>query len=537
MHAKTQYPVELLERFSDYPVHYAAAFPDREAAIFDAQTLTYAELSARIDACAKALMAVGVERGDHVSMLSTPRTEYLIVYFATTRIGATWMGLNPAQQLDEYRYLVGDYRPKVLFGFRHLRDRDNCAVLTALGEEFDDVKQLITFDDDLLGKARLFEDFLTGAGTISESEYRRRVDSVEPDDIALIVYTSGSTGRPKGTMLSHRNLVHCAAIQYSVWPVEPLRAICNFPVSHGACCIDVTAYVMVGGGTLVFQERFGAQRVLEAIEQHRISWMIQVPVMIQKMLAVPDRERYDLSSLQILFFGGASIPLAMIGELRTLGCTPQTGWGLTEATGAVTYTALDDDDQTMSRTVGRAAGSFEVRVADEQGSFLGPGEAGEVLVGGPCIMAGYYNRPEATRETIDEHGWLHTGDRGLLDEEGRLVIVGRIKHMYKSGGYNIYAREIEMALELHPAVALATVVSVPDRQYDEIGVAYVLREPGWDVSTTSIEKFARERLANYKIPKRFVIRDQLPEVEVGKVDRVRLTKEAEREWGQAAKSE
>ena len=227
----------------------------------------------------------------------------------------------------------------------------------------------------------------------------------------------------------------------------------------------------------------------------------------------------------------------MIGELRTLGCTPQTGWGLTEATGAVTYTALDDDDQTMSRTVGRAAGSFEVRVADEQGNFLGPGEAGEILVGGPCIMAGYYNRPEATRETIDEHGWLHTGDRGLLDEEDRLVIVGRIKHMYKSGGYNIYPREIEMALELHPAVALATVVSVPDPQYDEIGIAYVLREPGQAISTASIETFARERLANYKIPKRFVIRDQLPEVEVGKVDRVRLTKEAEREWGRAAKSE
>lgn len=529
MHEKPRYPVEILDRFSDYPDYYAAKFPAREAAIFDGRTLTYAALSSCVDRCAKALMAAGVEGGDHVSMLSTSRTEYFIVYLATTRIGATWMGLNPAQQLDEYRYLVGDYRPKVLFGFRHLRGRDNCDALIALHEEFEDIQQLITFDDNLHGKAMLFDDFLIGAESVSKREFRQRIDSVQSDDIALIVYTSGSTGRPKGTMLSHRNLVHCAAIQYSVWPVEPLRAICNFPVSHGACCIDVTAYVLVGGGTLVFQERFDEQRVLQAVEQHRVSWMIQVPVMIQKMLAMPERARYDLSSLQILFFGGASIPLAMIGELRRLGCTPQTGWGLTEATGAVTYTALDDDDQTMSRTVGRAAGSFDVRIADEQGSFLGPDKAGEVLVGGPCVMSGYYNQPQATRETIDEKGWLHTGDRGLIDNDGRLVIVGRIKHMYKSGGYNIYPREIEMALELHPAVALATVVSVPDPQYDEIGIAYVLREPGRDLSTPVIEEFARERLANYKIPKRFVIRDQLPEMEVGKVDRVTLTKEAERQ--------
>ena len=169
--------------------------------------------------------------------------------------------------------------------------------------------------------------------------------------------------------------------------------------------------------------------------------------MIQKMLAVVQLENHDLSSLEILVFGGAAIPIDMIAALRALGCNPQTVWGLTEATGAVTFTELNDNDQILSRTVGRPAGSFELRIADETGTPLNQGEAGEVLVGGPCVMAGYYNRPEATRDAIDTDGWLHSGDRGLLDEEGRLVIVGRMKHMYKSGGYNIYPREIEMTLE------------------------------------------------------------------------------------------
>ena len=522
--------IELLERLSDYPRYYSANFPEREAAIFEQTTHTYPMLAERIDRCAAALMTAGVARGGHVSMLSTPRDEYLIVFLATLRIGAIWSGLNPAQQLDEYRYLLNDFRPVVLFGFRNLRGRDNSDVLVTSKQEFNCVRQLIVFDDDLGGEAVLYADFLLAGDAVSPNHLQRRIDAVVPDDVALVVYTSGSTGYPKGTMLTHKNLVNCAAIQYSVWPVQPLRTICNMPVSHGACCIDITAYVVVGGGTLVFHERFDAERVVDAIARQRISWLIQVPIMVQKMLAVADLDNRDLSTLQILFFGGAAIPSDMISALRELGCIPQTGWGLTEATGAVTFTELDDDDQILSRTVGRPAGSFELLIVDETRTPLGAGKAGEVLVGRPCVMVGYYNRAQATAEAIYTDGWLHTGDRGFLDEEGRLVLVGRMKHMYKSGGYNIYPREIEMALELHPAVTLACVVSITDPRYDEIGIAYLLLAPGESTSVEDIESFARERLANYKIPKQFVIRDKFPEVEVGKVDRIALSREAERQW-------
>ena len=522
--------IEQLGRLSDYPRHYATKYPEREAAIFAHEALTYSILADQIDHCAAALVSAGVQRGDHISMLSTPRTAYLVVYLAAIRVGAIWSGLNPAQQLDEYRYLLGDFQPVLLFGFRRLRGRDNSKILKTLKREFSCIRSLIVFDDDLSGEACLYDNFLSKGAALSTVQLQRRVDDVATDDVALIVYTSGSTGYPKGTMLTHRNLVNCAAIQYSVWPIKPLRTICNMPVSHGACCIDITAYVIVGGGTLVFQERFDAAQVLRAIARHRISWMIQVPIMIQKMLALAEVEHHDMSSLKLLFFGGAAIPVDMIAKLRALGCNPQTGWGLTEATGAVTYTELEDDDHTLGHTVGRAAGSFLLRIADETGTPLPHGEAGEILVGGPCVMAGYYNRPQATRETVDSDGWLHTGDRGMLDETGRLVIVGRMKHMYKSGGYNIYPREIEMTLERHCSVALACVVSTPDPDYDEIGIAYLLTAAGKDLTVESIEAFARQRLANYKIPKLFLIRDTFPEVEVGKVDRIALSDDAHHIW-------
>jgi acyl-CoA synthetase (AMP-forming)/AMP-acid ligase II len=252
------------------------------------------------------------------------------------------------------------------------------------------------------------------------------------------------------------------------------------------------------------------------------------------MLAVPDRRDRDTASLRLLFFEGAPMPAEQIPDLQELAAVVVTAWGLTESSCSVTYTAADDPLPVLAETVGRPAPGCELRIAAADGKSASDGEAGEVLVRGPCVMAGYFRQPDATAAAIDAEGWLHSGDIGRFDESGRLRLIGRMKEMFKSGGYNIYPREIEMVLESHPAVSLAAVVAMPDPLYQEIGCAFLLRKPGCGLEAAAINAWCRGRLANYKIPKRFVIRDELPLLPIGKLDKTALRAEALRLSGESA---
>jgi acyl-CoA synthetase (AMP-forming)/AMP-acid ligase II len=335
-------------------------------------------------------------------------------------------------------------------------------------------------------------------------------------------------------MITHRNLVHCATVQDRLFPVDPLIVLCNLPVSHIGSSSDIVSHALVGGGTIVFQERFDPAEALALIERQRITCLLQVPTMLQRMLAVPDRRDRDTASLRLLFFEGAPMPAEQIPDLQELAAAVVTGWGLTESSCSVTYTAADDPLPVLAETVGRPAPGCELRIAGADGKTASDGEAGEVLVRGPCVMAGYFRQPEATAAAIDAEGWLHSGDIGHFDESGRLRLIGRVKEMFKSGGYNIYPREIEMVLESHPAVSLAAVVAMPDPLYREIGCAFLLRKPGCSLDAAAIDAWCRARLANYKIPKRFVIRDELPLLPIGKLDKTALRTEALKLSGSSA---
>jgi acyl-CoA synthetase (AMP-forming)/AMP-acid ligase II len=521
--------LEHFSRITDRLYEVARRFPGREAAVLGDRRVGYAALAGEVDRCARALLASGVTKGDRVAMLTTPRPEYLAVFLATARIGAIWTGLNPVHRLDEYRYVVEDCRPKLLFAFTRLRGRDNRHILRTLKGEFDCIERLITFDGGGLdGIDTPYDDFAREGEAISDAAYAAAVAAVQPDDVALIVHTSGSTGRPKRAMITHRNLAHCAAVQLRLLPVERLRALCNLPASHVVCSSDIVSYALAAGGTIVFQEQFDPEEVLAAIERERISWILQIPAMLQRILAVPGREAYDTSSLRVVLFEGAPMPREMIAQVRELGGAVFTTWGLTEATCSVTYTEPGDDLDVLAETVGRVAPTYEVRIADADGRPVADGETGEVLVRGPCVMAGYFGRPEATAAAIDAAGWLHTGDLGRLDGSGRLRLAGRLRDMFKSGGYNVYPREIETVLEAHPAVTLAAVVAAPDALYHEVGCAFLTRKPGLSLDGADIAAFCRERLANYKVPKTFIIRDELPMLAIGKVDKAALREEARR---------
>jgi fatty-acyl-CoA synthase len=356
---------------------------------------------------------------------------------------------------------------------------------------------------------------------VSNEELARARALVDPGDAAMLVYTSGTTGRPKGAMLPHRGLVKCSEVQAKIWTADPLRILNNFPINHVGCVGDICCYVLVSGGTIVFMEQFEPAEIPGTIQRERITVYGQIPAMFSMTLEAADRRAgwragSVLKSVQIIIWSGAAASRELILKLREITPRMSSSYGLTESVGSVTYVRDTDDLEILADTIGWPHPAYEFRLASPEGEPVPVGEPGEIQVRGDFIMLGYLNRPEATREAIDDEGWLHTGDLAVERPDGAIKLIGRLKEMFKSGGYNVYPREIEIALEAHPAVRLAAVISVPDPLYVEVGHAFVVAD---GVTDDQLREHCRTRLANYKVPKRFTIAAELPLLPIGKVDK------------------
>ncbi len=521
---------ETIRRISDVVPYWAARRDlggEREAIVFGERRISYAELHRDIDRCARALLGSGVEKGDRLALLAASRPEFLTIFLAAARIGAVWVGLNPKYRLEELAYVVGDCLPTLLMGQVRVGDRDFTSDLETLERRTDSVERLL-----LLGGAdgdRLldFEAFLAEGDAVADDRLASAVAAVEPEDVCLVVYTSGSTGRPKGAMLTHQGLCLAGGVQAGRRRAStPVRIVNNFPINHIACTGNICCYALMAGGTMVFQEAFDPAATLAAIERERCNIWGGVPTMFQLCAALADFDRYDLSSVEWVAWGGAAAPKALLERLQGLGARLGNAYGMSETGGWVTYSDDDADLDTLADTIGRPDPHYQVRVVKADGTDCAPGEEGELQVRGDLVMRGYLNRLEATAEALGADGWLHTGDLATPGADGNLRLIGRLSEMYKSGGYNVYPREIELALEQHPAVAMAAVVGVPDPLYQEVGHAYLLQVPGTSVTADDLRRFCRQRLANYKIPKRLLLLSELPMLPVGKVDKVALARRA-----------
>ena len=298
------------------------------------------------------------------------------------------------------------------------------------------------------------------------------------------------------------------------------------PINHLGGAVQIAAYVLVAGGTNVMMERFSATGTFPLVASEQITVIHQTSTMYQMMLDKDDPSQYDLTSLQLLIWSGSACPKGLIAKLRAICPNLYTSYGQTETGGEVLYSPVGTPDDLLAITVGLPPKGVITRLADNEGQLVAKGEAGEIQVKSDMNMLGYWQRPEATKEAFTRDGWLRTGDLAEQLGNGYYRIVGRLKEMYKSGGYNIYPREIEILLESHPAVAIAAVVSVPDPLYSEVGHAFILLEENQRITDQELKDFCRDKLANYKIPKRFILCDSLPMLPIGKVDKVALKKEA-----------
>jgi acyl-CoA synthetase (AMP-forming)/AMP-acid ligase II len=510
------------DKLVDYLSYYATSRPESEAMVLDRQRISYREFADLVDRSARSLHARGIRKGDRVATLSTPRPEFYISLLATVKIGGIWVGLNPRHHIDELRYVLTDSRAQILFALPRFEGRDFVPDLRTLAREVP--KGIVTFGEGLDGLSVDFEDFQREPEGAAK-DFQAMCERVKGHDPAIVVYTSGSTGKPKGAVITHRGFILAYRTQYEHWGTVPMRILNNLPINHIGCAGDICSYALICGGTTIFLERFNAANALKLIERERISTLLGVPTMYLLMVELPDFLQHDLSSLQVIIWGGAAAPKELILKLRS-SCSARlyNCYGLTESVAAVTYTDDDASVEVLAETVGRPERRFGFRIVDANGREVEVGTPGEICIRGDIVTPGYLNQPEASAEAIDEEGWLRTGDIGLQRPDGNIHFIGRIKEMFKSGGYNVYPREVEIVIESHPSVAMAAIVSVPDPLYSEVGHAFVIARQGFAVNEDELRAYCRERLGNYKVPKRFVLLNELPMLPVGKIDKQALKK-------------
>lgn len=509
-------------RLQDYLTHLNAVMPTNDAMVFGDERWSYAELQDAVEQIASTMVALGVCRGDRIAMLTSPRPEFWVIFLATTSIGAVWVGINPKYRMNEIKHLLDSSKPKLVFvmGEGEIGQLDNTS-LHSIADVL--IERFIVLD--------AAEEAATNIAKLSAMKTVRNHTNlewaVEDEDAAAIVYTSGTTGRPKGAILSHIGLAEGSDIQANHFDVPLPRIICNLPVNHVGCIADICATTLVRGGCIIFQEAFDPGKVLETIESEKVSVLGGVPTMFIALLEHECFARTDFSSVELIIWGGAAMPRNAVEQLAHLGARLKTAYGMTETSCHVAFTADNASENELCKTVGMPVNEIECRIVDPASELpIGREETGELQFRGKTNFIGYFGDNIATTEAFTRDGWLKTGDLARFNSIGGIELVGRLKEMFKSGGYNVYPREVEMALEFHWSVLQAAVVGVPDNVYQEVGAAFVLLERGANTTPEALTKYLKATIANYKVPKTLFVCDALPMLSIGKVDKSALRAKA-----------
>lgn len=519
-------------KVSDCLFHFAERWPEKEFLIFGERRITYQAAAREVQSLSRALLASGVRAGDRVATFANPQPDAVLTFLAAVDIGAIWLGLNPKYTRGELEFIVQDCAPKVIFGvLNHQGPTGRDDLREGFGAP--DSTTRVTLDGTAPGMVPL-DSFRASGETVSDEYLRAAQSKVRRRDAAVLVYTSGTTGRPKGAVLSHESLIWSFSRQGGRWGGSALRIILNLPINHVGGIGDIFCSALTVGGTVLLMERFEPDRMLELIPRERINALMQIPTMYQILTSRPNFASADLSSLRTVVWGGAALPKPVLAKLRAPGRSLSVMYGQTEAPCSITYSRPDTSVEDLTSTIGRPDPDLELRIADAEDRPLPVGSPGEIQVRHESMFLGYFRNPAATEEALTTDGFLRTGDMAVVRQDGSWQLVGRIKEMFKSGGYNVYPREIEQTLEEHPAVSMAVVVSRPHEIYAEVGHAFVV--PGQTIpDVEELTAWCHDRLANYKVPKDIMVTDSLPMLPIGKPDR-RALADAAREFHDQAGS-
>lgn len=494
---------------------FVEQFPDHDALITDDRSFTSTQLRDEVHRAAAALIALDVKAGDRVAVWSPNSWHWVIACLAIHHAGAAMVPLNTRYTASEAGDILARTEAPVLFAMGRFLGNDRLADLDRAA--LPALRHVVRIPIDTADGT--WDEFIArGKDTDAVAE---RASAVAPDDVSDILFTSGTTGRSKGVLCAHRQSLSASASWAANGKMSSDdRYLCINPMFHNFGYKAGILACLQTGATLIPHLTFDPLRALQAIEQHRITVLPGPPTIYQTLLDHPARGDYDLSSLRFAVTGAATVPVVLVERMQSELDIDivLTAYGLTEANGMGTSCRADDDAVTVATTCGRPFADFELRIdgADT------PGESGEVLLRGPNVMLGYLDDPEATAAAIDADGWLHTGDIGVLDQNGNLRITDRLKDMYICGGFNVYPAEIEQVLARMDGVVDAAVIGVPDERLGEVGRAFLVTRPGANLDEESVIAYIREHLANFKAPRSVRFVDALPRNAGGKVVKPQL---------------
>ena len=519
--------------------------PEDDALVYVERGLrySYAEFEKVVERCARALMALGLKKGDHVAVWAQNVPEWVTLQFATGKTGTVLVTINPAYKSNELRYVLEQSDAAALFLTEGVQGADFVEILEDAAPGLDDaepgeeleieglpyLKHVVLIGDEastsspgIVG----YDEFLEGAEKVSEEELEERQDSLDADEAINMQYTSGTTGFPKGVQLTHENIVKNAFYIGECMELGSEDRVCiPVPFFHCFGCVLGTLNTVTHEGTMVPVEQFDAEKVLQAVHEERCTALLGVPTMFIAELEHPEYEKYDTSSLRTGIMAGSPCPEEVMKQVvNDMGAEEITiAYGQTESSPVITQTRTEDPIERRVSTVGRNLPDVEVKIVDpETGEEVESGEPGELCTRGYHVMKGYYKMPDKTAEVIDEDGWLHTEDLATMDEDGYVKITGRTKDMIIRGGENIYPREIEEFLYGHPEISDVQVYGVPDEKYGEqVAAAIILKSDG-SLTEEDVKEHCRENIARHKVPRYVDFVEEYPMTASGKIQKFKL---------------
>lgn len=529
---------ELLEQKAEiHPNHEAVIYADRNL------RWSYKEFNDECRIVAKGLMKLGIDKGDHLAIWATNTPEWLTAQFATAKMGAILVTVNTNYRTTELEYLLRQSDSKTIILMESYRDASYIDMLNEICPELKEakpgslnskrlpmLKNVIVLGDNHYPGTYSWKDIKKIGEDISDHELDERLYSLDSSDVINMQYTSGTTGFPKGVMLTHSNIVNNGYNIANCMRLTKEDRLCiPVPFFHCFGCVLGTMACVSVGATMVPIQEFHPKQVLQTVQDEKCTGLHGVPTMFITELNQPDFDQYDLSSLRTGIMAGSNCPIeVMKGVIYRMGASEITiAYGQTESSPVITQTRTNDPIELRVETVGRALPNVEVKIVDPSTNLVvRNGEQGELCTRGYHVMKGYYKNPEATKEVIDEEGWLHTGDLAVMDEQGYCRITGRLKDMIIRGGENIYPREIEEFLYTHPKILDVQVIGVPDETYGEQVMAWIIPKEGESITIEEVRDYCKGKIARHKIPRFVEITDSYPMTASGKIQKYRLREQS-----------
>jgi long-chain acyl-CoA synthetase len=483
----------------------ALYFPDRPAISHAGSEISYRALNARSNQVAGALVRWGIQPGDFVGLCAPNSVDWIAFYFGALKAGAVTVTLPASLQTHELRLLLTHSRPRILLTVNQKLDQIEHVRMDA------GIERIISENGDM-SFSHLAEQ---GSDTFSTVDRSR-------DATAAVLYTGGTTGEPKGVMLTHENInVSSHNVSYSERSSETDRALCFLPLNHVFGHVHIMNATVFSSGCVELLPGYDMDRVLTWTASGKITKLYAVPTIYTRLLAVPDLKK-KLGAVRYCFSAAASMAVEIVRQWKDeTGLTISEGYGMTESASAVTYNHYH---RHVIGSVGTAVPGVEVQIRDAQGYALPQGKEGEICIRGRNIMKGYLNNPVDTEDAFWSDGWFRSGDVGALDEDDYLFIVDRLKDMIITGGENVYPREVEEVIYSRPDIQECAVVGLPDKEWGERVTAFVVSRPGKTIIPGDLKSFLKERLAAFKIPKDFVVLDEMPKTAAGKIQKRELKK-------------